>query len=54
MEVYYLGKDLNLYSVRELRTFLSERGKPSPRLKRDIVIKMRVVLLKEALMQVSI
>ena len=54
MEVYYLGKDLNLYGVRELRTFLSERGLPSPRLKRDIVSKLRLVLLKEALMLVSI
>ena len=50
----YLGKQLELYSVWELKTLLFERDIPSPRLKSDIVSKLRLALLKEALMQVSI
>ena len=52
MDVLYLGKSLNEYTIRELRQFLSEKEVSTVGRKKELVDRFRVALLKDALVQV--
>ena len=52
MDVLYLGKSLDEYTIRELRQFLSEKEVSTVGRKKELVDRFRVALLKDALVQV--